>query len=466
MKSYNEFINESVDINSSEYFFNAIESNDLDNVKEFIKRNGGEISHYNMIKGIATATIEENINMVEFLLNSGEKLQKKDLWIFYYVLLCNTVDKNYDIFKLLIDNISTDDLKLIYAKVINKLIDYKNNYDVNYEEIFQILSTKIDIDYSLMYYYFIIGRNKIGINLMIKMGIPYPNEKLDSVLSITDLTDVYKIKNEVVPNELKYIISVINDDFIKPYLKSDDVDDKTIKKEFDFTNYKYLPVNVDVTIFGINVEQPKNAVGLCKFIENDKYTIELYVKKKDILLSVLSHELNHMYDTEKSTNVDSDDKNLHYIDFENYNINRKDSEIKNMESLTYRLSEAEISSYITQIYYLLKDNVDKLNYDKDSLWNYYKKSHYYKILDVFLNFKFPKEIYKLDDDKLIIFTQDYYKSITNKPVYIRTIDSAKKTLNIIEEYIHKQGKEILSKVKKTIDDYIKDHKPYMESKKS
>ena len=242
---------------------------------------------------------------------------------------------------------------------------------------------------------------------------------------------------------------------------------KDIKLGSNIFNDIFLDSKLEINI--IWNKSNKNIINgetdIFNAVKNDfeQFNITINIESEEInksyLLSVISHEIKHIYDIL----CDSSDENS-FLDIPS--INRLKKRFFNFKPyflfihMVYESLKHEMEARNSQIYYNLK----YLGYfDKDLIKKEYEKTYTYKSLFRLKNYDHKKFISSFNEKDLINFTNDFI-NIYGKFTPIKNKSDLYKFYFYWESFFKKTSDSYLLKSYKIIDELIKDIKPYMEGK--
>ena len=186
-------------------------------------------------------------------------------------------------------------------------------------------------------------------------------------------------------------------------------------------------------------------------------TIEYINVDYDHLLSIIQHELKHIYDIL----YDESDENT-FLKVKPINILK--NEFKNFQDfyffihLVYESLNHELSARNTSIY-------NKFRwlgiYDKSIIRTEFEKTYIYKSLIRLSTFNSEDFISKFDIDELIKITNRFIE-IYGDFEYIVNKDNIIKFYKYWENEFKEKSEYYMNKSEKIIDEIVKDNKPYME----
>ena len=238
---------------------------------------------------------------------------------------------------------------------------------------------------------------------------------------------------------------------------------------FNFGNEKHFPITFNLLIDivkndYINYSGHVNLKEvLAKKYKNFNVNIEIELKENKInydeLLSIINHELKHVYDYYHDYNRDTMDNMLGYDKLEDkYKSNNNLSYFLHLiYSATIHEMDAKCSMIYERLRYLK-------SFDKSSVLNIFKKSYIYKELVLLNDFSYKKLLSSVTKDELFIFTKDlvenFYKDDFDK--YYKTDDDIIRFYRNSEFFFKKTFKDYLEIAYNIIDELILDNTPYNE----
>lgn len=165
----------------------------------------------------------------------------------------------------------------------------------------------------------------------------------------------------------------------------------------------------------------------------------------DKLISVISHEIRHVYDV-YIINDDVDMKS--FIKSLHLHRLRKDrifnDEFENFLNLIYLSLEHELVARNTMIY----ENFINCNCDKEKLYNLFEKTYIYESLTMLKNFS-SNNILNTDKNKLLENTNTFIEFFEEKTINIEDLDNYYKKW---EEYFKTKFEKYLKEAYKVLDD--------------
>jgi hypothetical protein len=277
------------------------------------------------------------------------------------------------------------------------------------------------------------------------------------------LNEIQTIKtDDIVPPEIKRCLSHVEDK-IK--------DKKTSFSEpFDFKKEKYFNIS-----FNLIVKFEKS--NLIDYLANvsdyivrksnfQNFDINVNIKDDEInleyLLAAISHELSHVYDLiliDIDNDISSFTKNpvINKYLFSPYSLLKGDN-FRKFILLVYENLTHEITAKVRMSYFFQKY---KGTYDNIQLMNFFKESSVYRSLKKLENFDYKKFVDSFDIDDLIFYTNEFitlYKE-GNECKNINDLYNFYYNWSIV---FKKTSTIAFIEVENVIDELIKDIKPYME----
>lgn len=261
------------------------------------------------------------------------------------------------------------------------------------------------------------------------------------------------LSSDIIEFPLKKYMSVINE-------KLEEINIGKNNYFFDFLNEKYFKISFNL-IIQYNISNKNNIEGSInkheikrKDFKNFNLTIEINSNNidKPYLLSVIMHELKHIFDLYYENNTKRFDLIDVYHDFkEKYN----DEYIDYFLEVLYLSLECEMDARNSMIYNRLK----WLNtFDKSQILSEFKNTYTYKALDILKNFDVS---FVLKSKDILEFTNEFIEKFLKENRFI-TITELKQFYTNYKTIFIEISKKYLKEAEEIIDDLIKDIKPYME----
>lgn len=260
------------------------------------------------------------------------------------------------------------------------------------------------------------------------------------------------LEQKGIPETLKSVMKTL-----KTKIIDNNLINKSFKLHVDWLSNDYLPISfyLNVNVTNSNLEQYNAKINLFEILENqfENFNIDILTQIFNInkLLSVIGHELHHVYellifkgDFMKSSYIK--DKNVNSVE-----ILKKDKIFKDFLSLVYYNFSHELRSRNSQIYHLLYNT----EYNTlDDLYAYITKDKSFSILESLNNFDHHIFINKFYD-------QNYLLYITN--IFNDVMGYKKITLNKLISYYKKWEETFKNnyfiykkKLNKIIEEVLKD----------
>ena len=263
------------------------------------------------------------------------------------------------------------------------------------------------------------------------------------------------ISNKSVPDIIKDIIEHVQN--VVNFNES-------FSKLFDYSDNNYFPIKFNIIY---NIDKNSNLVDYISDVniidvikDKDIIDISVNIKDKDInidkILSLIHHELRHIYDI-LTINSDHDIDSFLKIPIV-MKYKNPTSKFGKFIHLVYLSLEHELVARNSMIYHKLR------NIDKDKILDKFKDTYIYKSLLQLNNFDVEKFISEFNIDDLLKITNDFiydykgYNKVNNKQDLIEFYSKWK-------EYFHKKSEEYYIEALKMIDDIKNDiNKPIIENK--
>lgn len=255
----------------------------------------------------------------------------------------------------------------------------------------------------------------------------------------------------VVPFQLKNYVNIIKDD-IK-------YETSTFKKDFDFSSTDDFPISFTLNVvFNYSYRSNYNAViDILKIAENNFVNFEIKIIIDDIsinknkLISIIHHELRHIYDVLVCT----DDYDINsFVDEQVIRRLRDEYPVfYNFFSLVILSLEHEMVARNSMLYHYLKDLDLK---DRENNWKYVKDTFSYKYLLELKKFDSNVFINSFKTDKLIEVTNEYLTRF--KKPKINSIIELSKFYTDFEKHFKDKADEYMEYINHTIDDVLNDNK--------
>ena len=247
-----------------------------------------------------------------------------------------------------------------------------------------------------------------------------------------------------VPHLLKKISSIVRKDIVKNgnnsfnKLYSIDGINFIIKVNYKFGNHQPYYSNVD--IYSILTEPDKDVNISINVVDED---IDI-----NYLMSIILHELRHIYDIYTVSN------DVEMSDFlKTYGFNEfKNSEFSYFINLIYLSLEHELIARHNMLYELFRW-IDIT--DKNKLYDIFKKSYTYVALNELKNFDHVKFIKQYDISQLFIFTKQFVNHIKNEFV-INSENDLYPYYKKWEDFFIKKSNEFTLYIDTLLDDVIDD----------
>ena len=267
-------------------------------------------------------------------------------------------------------------------------------------------------------------------------------QKPDNLKNVwLDYIELYEdLKQKSIPEELKILTKDIRD-----ILKTDVENNKSFIKYIDLHNFKF---NLQV-IFNIGDNKTYfSDVNVYDVIYNDVVNLKINIIDNVIhmndLMSVINHELRHVYDI---LNVNDDYNMKSFLDLLNFisfkNDNNIDPKFKYFNWLIYISFEHELIARNCMIY-------DKfIGVNKSTIYDLFKKSKIYEELMNLENFNSMKFIIGFNLQELIDLTNKFNDKMKNN--YKVDKDNIFNYYKKWEEFFKQKSKEYLQEAYKMID---------------
>jgi len=262
---------------------------------------------------------------------------------------------------------------------------------------------------------------------------------------------------DIIEFPLKKFLSVVKSSLINKIKIGENI------FQFDFLQEKTLPISFFVKI-NFQTGNPKYSGKIIKneVFQNEYKNFGIYIQITDStpeynqILSIINHELKHVYDLYYGNYKDSFDRvePYNYLKFKYQNY----PDIIHFLEVSNLALEHELEARNSMIY-------DKLRwlktFDKKQLEEEFHKSYIKKALDLIKEWDYNK-ITKLS--KSIEFTNEYIK------LFLNSNDVVNSKLDLLKFYteaktkFNKTADDYLIKCSAILDELVRDKKPYMEEK--
>jgi hypothetical protein len=265
------------------------------------------------------------------------------------------------------------------------------------------------------------------------------------------------LESDMVEFPIKKYISIIGDNIYEK------VEFGINEFKFDFSNEKMLPISFTININRLDID--RNWSGYIKEneVKSNFNDFGIYLSgggeiNYDQILSIIGHELKHVYDIYYGKFEDSFDKvkayNYLLHKWSNNEYIRDFIEISNL-SLKHEL-EARVSMIYNKLRWLK-------TFDDNQIKDEFKKTYVFKSLSIISEFNSLKIINNVKEEELIKFTNEYIKYfIGDQLKVISNRNELSKFYRDIEIKFKKTSDSYLKKCLEIIDELVIDKKPYME----
>lgn len=250
-----------------------------------------------------------------------------------------------------------------------------------------------------------------------------------------------------IPEELKYIASQIRPDLIKN-------GNNSFEKFYSFGSYKF---NLIVNYIKGEKEPYFSDLNFTELFQNPFATLDIPVKVKDenididYLLSVITHEIRHIYDI---FNIENDYEVLEFYKGMQLQIFR-DTFFQKFTNYIYLCLEYELIARHNMLYPLFRWTEVT---NKKELYNLYLETYSYESLLQLQNFDSNNFVDKFIEEDLIIYTNSFIKEIASETNFcsnkLDLINFYKKW----EIFFKEKSKEYLDYVDNMFDEIINDIK--------
>lgn len=183
--------------------------------------------------------------------------------------------------------------------------------------------------------------------------------------------------------------------------------------------------------------------------DNKKIVIPIFIEDneidKDRLVSIISHELRHIYDI---YTIESDSDMLNFIRSLQISIIKKDIDNKYEQFLylVYLSLEHELLARYTMLYAQYKN----CNCSREKLYKIFEKSYLFKFFELLDDFDSLKFVNNFDINLLLKFTDIFNKHF--KGDECNNLEDLKKYYKNWENYFKEKSKEYLEISYKVLDD--------------
>lgn len=271
------------------------------------------------------------------------------------------------------------------------------------------------------------------------------NKKIDEELRLKFLKLYEDFSKKSTPEELKYIASQIRPDLIKN-------GNSSFSKNYEFGNYRFN-LNIDYTK---GSKQPYfSDIYFTELFRDPEEHVNIPVKIIDeeidinYLLSIITHEIRHIYDIFNIANE------YEVVDF--YKKMKiqifKNTPYETFTHYIYLSLEHELIARHNMLYPLYRWLEVT---DKNKLYQLYSETYSYKSLIQLENFNHTNFIAQFNDENLIFYTNEFIKNIANENNFCKNKEDLINYYKKWSDFFKEKSKEYLNYIDDMLNDIIQD----------